>query len=113
MKKLLFAFFALFIIPFSAQEFRNEFKKVIKEEVKLNYILDIPEGEENYPLILFLHGAGERGTDLEKVKAHSPFTYKKLIKEKVAILAAMSGRNLLGHESRLRIIARNYQKISG
>ncbi len=87
MKKLLFAFFALFIIPFSAQEFQNEFKKVIKEEVKLNYILDIPEGEKNYPLILFLHGAGERGTDLEKVKAHSPFTYKKLIKEKVAILA--------------------------
>ncbi len=27
---------------------------------------------EGYPLLLFLHGAGERGDDLEKVKVHGP-----------------------------------------
>lgn len=71
-----------------AQETRAEFKKDITQHKELSYILDLPENApKTYPLILFLHGAGERGTDLEKVKAHSPFTYKDLIKEKVAILA--------------------------
>ena len=87
MKKLFFTFLISYFLPISAQELKKEFRSVIKEEVSLNYILDLPQGEKNYPLILFLHGAGERGNDLEKVKAHSPFTYKNLIKEKVAILA--------------------------
>lgn len=80
--------FLLFVSAgFSAQELKGEFKKTVKENLKLSYILDIPEGVKNYPLILFLHGAGERGEDMEKVKAHSPFTYKNLMNEKVAILA--------------------------
>jgi predicted peptidase len=43
----------------------------------MGYLLYIPEsyndnpGKE-YPLILFLHGSGERGNDLEKVKVHGP-----------------------------------------
>ena len=28
--------------------------------------------EKKWPLVLFLHGAGERGSDLEKVKIHGP-----------------------------------------
>ncbi len=28
--------------------------------------------KENWPLIIFLHGSGERGTDLAKVKVHGP-----------------------------------------
>jgi predicted peptidase len=47
------------------------------------YLLYLPReyGEENgtrWPLILFLHGSGERGTDLSKVKAHGP---PKLVSE--------------------------------
>ncbi|MCA9175070.1 MAG: prolyl oligopeptidase family serine peptidase [Planctomycetales bacterium] len=30
------------------------------------------EQQEQWPLLLFLHGAGERGDDLEKVKVHGP-----------------------------------------
>jgi len=44
--------------------------------VKLPYLLYLPEdyagGGEDWPLILFLHGAGERGDDLEKDKKHGP-----------------------------------------
>ena len=38
-----------------------------------------PEGEKNWPLMFFLHGAGERGDDIEKVKVHGP---PKLAEEK-------------------------------
>ncbi len=39
---------------------------------KLGYLLHIPENlpEENRKLMIFLHGAGERGNDLEVVKAN-------------------------------------------
>ena len=41
----------------------------------LDYYLYLPRGYEtrdDWPLVLFLHGGGESGTDLEKVKAHGP-----------------------------------------
>src|SRR5690606_32208036 len=31
-----------------------------------------PESGENWPLLLFLHGAGERGEDLSLVRKHGP-----------------------------------------
>ncbi len=71
-----------------AQEIKAEFNKEVKKTQKISYILDYPQNAKGkVPLIVFLHGSGERGTDLEMVKAHSPFTYKSLIKEPVAILA--------------------------
>ena len=44
---------------------------------KINYLLHLPKnydgkGSEKYPLILFLHGAGERGTNIWKVATHGP-----------------------------------------
>jgi predicted peptidase len=46
------------------------------EKAKLNYLLYLPPGyekaEKKFPLILFLHGAGETGKDLNKVKVHGP-----------------------------------------
>lgn len=72
----------------SAQEIKAELKKEIKKEQKISYILDYPENAKGkVPLMVFLHGSGERGDDLELVKAHSPFTYKNLFPEPVAILA--------------------------
>jgi predicted peptidase len=61
-----------------AQEKKNaqqakSFEKEITIKVTLNYLLFLPEGyessEKKWPLILFLHGAGESGNDIEKVKA--------------------------------------------
>jgi predicted peptidase len=44
--------------------------------VSCHYLLFLPaeygKGGKKWPLILFLHGAGERGADLEKVKVHGP-----------------------------------------
>ncbi|MFT5466355.1 MAG: putative peptidase [Verrucomicrobiales bacterium] len=44
---------------------------------KLNYLLHLPKGyaddeSKKWPVMLFLHGAGERGDDLAKVKVHGP-----------------------------------------
>jgi predicted peptidase len=41
----------------------------------LAYWLYLPQGyesREQWPLMLFLHGSGERGSDLERVKRHGP-----------------------------------------
>src|SRR2546423_7559367 len=48
-----------------------------QENLEVNYLLFLPEGydaksEKRWPLILFLHGAGERGTDVWKVATHGP-----------------------------------------
>jgi predicted peptidase len=43
--------------------------------VTLDYLLYLPpdyEQKDSWPLMVFLHGAGERGSDLQKVKAHGP-----------------------------------------
>ena len=46
------------------------------EKAMLNYLLYLPPGyeksEKPFPLILFLHGAGETGKDLKLVKKHGP-----------------------------------------
>lgn len=92
--KSLIILFLIISVLTKAQETKAEFKKEIKELQKISYILDFPENTKGkVPLIVFLHGSGERGTDLEKVKAHSPFTYKNLIKEPVAILAPQCPEN--------------------
>jgi predicted peptidase len=53
------------------------FKKKISRTVTANYLLFLPKGcepkgKKRWPLILFLHGAGERGTDIRKVAVHGP-----------------------------------------
>lgn len=51
----------------------NKTEKIATESVSLNYILtapnDIKEGEK-LPLIVFLHGAGERGDDIKRVQIY-------------------------------------------
>lgn len=55
----------------------NVLKALLRTKVKLPYLLYLPEGrrggaKRKSPLLLFLHGAGERGNDLEQVKVHGP-----------------------------------------
>lgn len=57
---------------------QHRFQKevTITKEVGLSYLLSLPpnyeETEEKFPLVLFLHGMGERGNDLELIKKHGP-----------------------------------------
>jgi predicted peptidase len=54
----------------------QEFEKTITKTIGCKYLLFLPEGygEKNkkWPLMLFLHGAGERGSNLDLVKKHGP-----------------------------------------
>ena len=61
---------------------RQWFEQTITKTVGCRYLLFLPEGHERsearWPLILFLHGAGERGDDLDLVRKHGP---PKLVEE--------------------------------
>jgi predicted peptidase len=62
------------IIPSMGQSVQKEMKTTISAEI--NYLMFLPkdyaEKGTPSPMIVFLHGSGERGNDLEKVKAWGP-----------------------------------------
>lgn len=78
MKCLLLLFLSVIIITtnYSQQEKQtsHNFQKEVKINLTANYLLYLPkdyeDNDKEFPLVLFLHGAGERGNDLEKVKVH-------------------------------------------
>ena len=50
-------------------------EKTFTKRLELSYLLFLPSdydaaSDKTWPLIVFLHGAGERGSDLQKVKVH-------------------------------------------
>ncbi len=52
-------------------------KKKITKTVSINYLLYLPadygkDARKKWPLMLFLHGAGERGDNLDVLKKHGP-----------------------------------------
>ena len=54
-----------------------KFERTITRTLSVQYLLFTPKGydakgSKQWPLILFLHGAGERGTNLQKVAVHGP-----------------------------------------
>ena len=53
------------------------FQKTVEKSITLDYLLYLPKDydqdpEKEWPLLLFLHGAGERGSDLGLVKRNGP-----------------------------------------
>lgn len=58
-----------------ADETQKPGKLDVQVRVQMNYLIALPkhyEQREKWPLLLFLHGSGERGDDLELVKFHGP-----------------------------------------
>lgn len=75
---LLSAFLALTATSSTAGEQTHEqFTGKATLDVDYRYLLALPDGykadeSRRWPLVVFLHGAGERGTDLELLKKHGP-----------------------------------------
>jgi predicted peptidase len=51
----------------------QQLEKISKSGLKyLEYIPQVDEENEEFPLLIFLHGMGERGDDLNRLKVHGP-----------------------------------------
>lgn len=79
MKKIIkIVLFLIASIGFSQTESKGCIKSEIVTKFELNYILQKPEDCTSVKsLIIFLHGSGEKGNDLEKLKIHGPLKYVK------------------------------------
>lgn len=61
----------------AGQQRAEKLEAKITVDVKMDYLLFLPtdygkEPQRKWPLMIFLHGAGERGSDVSKVKSHGP-----------------------------------------
>lgn len=79
----LFILFTGFPFALKAQsqniQSENRFSKKVQLEIEVDYpyLLHIPSSDEtvingNWPLLVFLHGSGERGVDYDLLKKHGP-----------------------------------------
>jgi predicted peptidase len=60
-----------------AGQSEHRFEATVVRKVSYRYLLYVPKAysgdpAQRWPLLLFLHGSGERGADLAKVKVHGP-----------------------------------------
>ncbi|MBP9222216.1 MAG: prolyl oligopeptidase family serine peptidase, partial [Verrucomicrobiales bacterium] len=63
--------------PLTAEDSSESFREEVTKTLSLDFLLSLPPGYEKepnqkWPLVVFLHGSGERGSDLEKVALHGP-----------------------------------------
>ncbi|MEM9236586.1 MAG: prolyl oligopeptidase family serine peptidase [Verrucomicrobiota bacterium] len=75
MKALLLPFLVVMTASAAPKESTGDFESSTGDA--LSYLLIEPDpaafpAEAKRPLVVFLHGSGERGSDLEKVKTHGP-----------------------------------------
>ncbi|MCD6544785.1 MAG: prolyl oligopeptidase family serine peptidase [Flavobacteriaceae bacterium] len=74
--KIIFFLLPLFIF---AQKKEKSLSKKITKEISVEYVLQFPDdykkSKHDWPLIVFLHGSGERGDDLSKISIHGPLKY--------------------------------------
>ncbi|MFH6944925.1 prolyl oligopeptidase family serine peptidase [Flavobacterium sp. FlaQc-50] len=66
------------VLSFAQSETTGKLKTVIVTHYELGYALHKPANtKEKKPLIVFISGDGEKGTDIEKVKINGPLKYLK------------------------------------
>lgn len=76
--KITFLFLLFSAIVLAQTETTGNFKTVIVTKYELGYVLHKPANtKDKKPLIIFISGDGEKGTDLEKVKINGPLKYLK------------------------------------
>ncbi len=74
---LSFTFLILITPSFAGPQTEQSFSGEAKLQVGYRYLLSLPEGYDTdptkkWPLLVFLHGAGERGDNLQLLKKHGP-----------------------------------------
>ncbi len=89
MKIILLFLVALFPFTILAQDqVKADFSTDVTIRYSYQYVLHKPAvSKQKKPLIIFLHGSGEKGTDIEKVKVHGPLKYLKTASLDAFILA--------------------------
>lgn len=63
--------------PIAPMQTSRHFKRKFTRTLSSSYLLFLPRGysprsAQRWPVLMFLHGSGERGTELAKVRTHGP-----------------------------------------
>lgn len=93
---------------------RQKFQIQLTKKVDLGYLLYLPPGYDaraakKWPLILFLHGSGERGTNLAAVSVHGP---PKLVKKTSAVPKNETEEARQGREAATTLLRENFIVVS-
>ena len=93
---------------------RQRFQTQLTKKVDLGYLLYLPPGYDakaakKWPLILFLHGAGERGTNLAVVSVHGP---PKLVKKAPPAPKGESDESRKDRETATKLLTENFIIVS-
>lgn len=66
------------VLGFAQSETTGKLKTVVVTNYELGFVLHKPANtKDKKPLIVFISGDGEKGTDIEKIKVHGPLKYLK------------------------------------
>ena len=92
----------------------QKFQTQLTHKVELGYLLYLPPGYDakaakKWPLILFLHGSGERGTNLPLVAVHGP---PKLVKRNPPVPKNESDEGRKGREAATKLLTENFIIVS-
>ena len=76
-----------------ATEELDRFEASVTKQVGSHYLVVKPQGydpKREYPLLIFLHGRGEQGDDVELLKFHGPYNMVEKLKLDLIIVAPQS-----------------------
>jgi predicted peptidase len=90
------------------------FKQTVTKTVGYEYLLFLPKGyepkaEKKWPLLLFLHGSGERGSDVWLVSVHGP---PKLLKPVVPPAKGETEEARQQREAAAKLLSENFIVVS-
>ena len=93
---------------------RQKFQTQSTKKTELGYLLYLPPGYDakatkQWPVILFLHGAGERGTNLAQVAVHGP---PKLVKKVPPVPKTETDEARKSREAATKLAAENFIVVS-
>ncbi len=93
---------------------RQKFSAQFTRQAELGYLLYLPpdydaKAAKQWPLILFLHGAGERGTNLAQVSVHGP---PKLVKKNPPVPKNETDAGRADREAATKLLAEQFIVVS-